>query len=55
MFKFALRHRDRVCHVRLRMLVSILQRLVEVINDEYQVLEYLILASTRDANTHLIR
>ena len=41
----ALRQRDRVHRIRLRMPVSIMQKLIMAIDDEYPILEYLILES----------
>jgi len=41
---FALKQRDRIRRVRLRVPASNLQKLVEVIDEEYPILEYLILS-----------
>ncbi len=45
---FALKQRDRVCRVRLRVPIPKLQNLVKVIDEEYPILEYLILSPLTD-------
>jgi hypothetical protein len=45
---FALKQRDRVCRVRLRVSVPKLQNLIKVIDEEYPILEYLILSPLTD-------
>ena len=51
----ALKQRDRVRRVRLRMPVSNLQKLIVAIDEEYPVLEYLIMAPpTEDKSTTLM-
>ena len=42
---FSLEQRDRVSRIRLRLPVQTLQKLIVAINEEYPILEYLMLAS----------
>ena len=50
---FALRHRDRVRRIRLRMSVPNLQKLVVAIDDEFPLLEYLYITPVAQDNTSL--
>ena len=50
----ALEHRNRVRRIRLRMPVPNLQKLILAIDEEYPMLEYLILAPSPEDNTTLI-
>jgi hypothetical protein len=50
----SLEQRDRVCRIRLRLPVQTLQKLIVAINEEYPILEHLILASPDQGDTILI-
>jgi hypothetical protein len=47
----ALQHRDRVCHIALRMPTPSLQKVITAIDDEFRILEYLYLAAPTKHNT----
>ncbi len=50
----SLEQRDRVRRIRLRLRAPILQKLIMAINEEYPILEYLILVPPQERNTILI-
>jgi hypothetical protein len=50
----SLEQRDRVRRIRLRLRTPILQKLIMAINEEYPILEYLILVPPQERNTILI-
>jgi hypothetical protein len=50
----ALQHRDRLCRLFLRMPVLILQKVIPTIDDEFPILDYLIVRPLGKHNSHLI-